>query len=53
MRGRLRAIICAVVAVVIVVTWIAEPPDTAASIGLAIVFVAMLVVIAQELRRAS
>jgi Flp pilus assembly protein TadB len=51
MRGQLRAIVCGVVAVVIVVTWVAEPPGTAAAVGLAVVFVVMVLTVVRELKR--
>ncbi len=51
MRSRLRAIVCAVVATVIVIAWIAEPPGTVEGVGLAVVFAVMILIVLQERTR--
>ena len=51
MRGQLRMIVCAAVAVVIVIALIVESPGSVEAVGLAVVFVAMIVIVVQELRR--
>jgi hypothetical protein len=51
MRSRVRVWVFAVVAVVIVVSWLVESPGTLEAVGLAVVLGVMLVMLARELRR--
>jgi hypothetical protein len=51
MRGQLRLIVFSVVAVVVVVTLIAESPGTVEAVGLVVVLVTMLLLIARERTR--
>jgi Flp pilus assembly protein TadB len=50
MRSKLRTVVCGVVAVIIVIAWVAEPPGTVEAVGLAVVFVAMILVVLREIR---
>jgi hypothetical protein len=50
MRSQLRTIVFSLVAVVIVVTWIVEPPGTVEAVGLTVVLVIMLSPIVRERR---
>jgi hypothetical protein len=50
MRGRVRVWVFAVVAMLIVVSWLVESPGTAEAVGMAVVLAIMLVLIARELR---
>jgi hypothetical protein len=52
MRSQLRMAVCGVVAAVIVVAWIVEPPGALEGVGLAVVLVVMIAIVLQELRRA-
>jgi hypothetical protein len=51
MRAQLRLIVFSVVAIVVVVTLIAEPPGTVEAVGLAVVLVTMLFLIVRERTR--
>ena len=52
MRSQLRMAVCGVVAAVIVVAWIVEPPGALDGVGLAFVLVVMIAIVLQEVRRA-